>query len=400
LASARDELVPPDEAARLAAVRRYDILDTPPDGAFDRITALAARLCDVPISTITIVDEDRIWFKSKVGVEVDEIGRDPGLCASAVLGEVPYVVTDAAIDPRTLDNPLVRGELGLRFYVGVPLRTSDGYSLGTLNVIDGEAREIRQEQIDTLSDLAAVVMDELELRLAARQAIELEAVREATRYRDAILAGVSHEVRTPLAVLKGIASLEGASTSTDERLRATLRRQVAHLDWLMSQFLDFTHVEGDRLPRPRAEPVDLGGIVAEAIEITADRDAEVTDTTTDAGATVVADPDRVLQIVLELLNNAVRFGPAGGRIELDVVSSDDGLAGISVTDRGPGIDAGDLERIFDRSHRDRGSTGSGVGLYVARALAEAQGGRIEVASRPGEGSRFTVLLPTGAGVTR
>jgi signal transduction histidine kinase len=280
----------------------------------------------------------------------------------------------------------------------VPLRTSDGHSLGTLNVIDGEAREIRQEQIDTLRDLAAVVMDELELRLAARKAVELEAVREAARYRDAILAGVSHEVRTPLAVLKGIASLDGPAT-TDERVRATLRRQVAHLDWLMSQFLDFTHVEGDRLPRPRAERVELAGVVAEAIEIMADRDAEVTATTADASTTVVADPDRVLQIVLELLNNAVRFGPAGGRVELAVVSSDEGLSGIAVTDQGPGIEADDIGRVFDRAHRGFQSTGSGVGLYVARALVEAQGGRIEVASSPGEGSRFTVLLPT-AGAAR
>jgi eukaryotic-like serine/threonine-protein kinase len=121
--------VPADEDARLAAVRRYDVLDTPPDGAFDRITALAARLCHVPISTITIVDEDRIWFKSTHGIEVDEIGRDPGLCASAVIEFEPYVVTDAATDARAMDNPLVRGELGLRFYVGVPLTTATATAL-------------------------------------------------------------------------------------------------------------------------------------------------------------------------------------------------------------------------------------------------------------------------------
>jgi GAF domain-containing protein len=104
----------PDEAQRLAAVRRYQVLDTPPDGAFERITALAARLFDVPISIVSIVDSDRIWFKSHHGLDVDQIDREPGLCASAVLQEGPWLVNDARTDPRTLANPLVAGDLGCR----------------------------------------------------------------------------------------------------------------------------------------------------------------------------------------------------------------------------------------------------------------------------------------------
>ena len=124
------------ELRRMAAVRRYDILDTPPDGVFDRITALAARRFGVPISIISIVDEDRIWFKSHHGLPVEEIGRDPGLCASAILSADPHILTDASIDPRSLANPLVAGDFGLRFYAGVPLTTSDGHNLGTLCIID------------------------------------------------------------------------------------------------------------------------------------------------------------------------------------------------------------------------------------------------------------------------
>lgn len=155
------------EQRRMAAVHRYEILDSPPDGAFDRIAKLAARIFEVPIATITIVDEDRIWFKAKHGIDAEQIGRDPGLCASAVLGIEPWIVNDAASDPRTLSNPLVRGELGLRFYAAVPLTTADGYSLGTINIIDTQPREMTAEQIDTLELLAALVVDELELRLQA-----------------------------------------------------------------------------------------------------------------------------------------------------------------------------------------------------------------------------------------
>jgi len=169
------DLIPSDEADRLAAVRRYDVLDTPPDGAFERITALAARLFDVPISIVSIVDTDRIWFKSHHGLDVDEIGREPGLCASAILHSEPHLVTDAAIDPRTLVNPLVASEFGLRFYAGVPLTTHDGYNLGTLCVIDRHPRATTAAELETLSDLASLVMDELELRLSARRSVSLEA---------------------------------------------------------------------------------------------------------------------------------------------------------------------------------------------------------------------------------
>ena len=159
------------EPERLAAVKRYDILDTPPDGVFDRITAMAARYFNVPISIISIVDHDRIWFKSRHGLAATEIGRDPGLCASAILRDGPHILTDAKRDLHAFANPLVAGEFGLRFYAGMPLRTHDGFNLGTLCVIDKEPREVTADEIAHLEDLASVVMDQLELRLSARIAI-------------------------------------------------------------------------------------------------------------------------------------------------------------------------------------------------------------------------------------
>jgi sigma-B regulation protein RsbU (phosphoserine phosphatase) len=164
-----------DEPARLAAVRRYQILDSPPDGAFDRVASLAAAFFKVPIATVTIVDEDRIWFKAAHGLPgVSEIAREPGLCASVIAQDGLYLVTDAATDARTAGNPLVVGELGVRFYAAAPITTQDGYRLGTVNVIDTKAREITADQTGILTDLAAIVMDQLELRLAALRTVSAE----------------------------------------------------------------------------------------------------------------------------------------------------------------------------------------------------------------------------------
>jgi hypothetical protein len=168
-------IIPADEAERMAAVHQYQILDTPPDGAFDRITALAARLFDVPIAIVSVVDHDRIWFKSHHGTAVEQIDRDPGLCASAILQGGTWVVENAPEDPRALSNPLVAGEFGLGFYAGTPLTTREGYNLGTLCILDFAPRKMSAAEIDTLQDLAAVVMNDLELRLESR--VSAQAVR-------------------------------------------------------------------------------------------------------------------------------------------------------------------------------------------------------------------------------
>jgi GAF domain-containing protein len=231
------DLIPENEEQRLAAVRRYDVLDTPPDGAFDRITALAARLFDVPIAIISVVDHDRIWFKSHHGIDAEEIGRDAGLCASAVCQLEPWLVNDAAVDVRTIDNPLVAGELGLRFYLGVPLVTSDGFGLGTLNVIDVEPREVTEDEIRTLEDLAAIVMDELELRLDARAKLE-DRRRRALELNDEVVQGLA------------LAQLALHADKTDEAATA-VRHTLSAAQAIVGELLESA---GDR---GRLRPGDL-----------------------------------------------------------------------------------------------------------------------------------------------
>ncbi len=162
---------PANEEKRIEALKRYNILDTPPDGSFDRITKLASTIFEVPIAIISLVDTERIWFKSAHGLTINQIGRDPGLCASAILSNDVYVVGDACKDPRSLTNPLVAGEFGLRFYAAAPLQTEDQCNLGTLCIIDKAPRNLTEKEQKILKELADVVMDEMELRLSLRNTV-------------------------------------------------------------------------------------------------------------------------------------------------------------------------------------------------------------------------------------
>jgi diguanylate cyclase (GGDEF)-like protein len=155
------------EDERLDALYRYDVLDTEPEEAFDRITRLAKMVMQTPIALVSLIDRDRQWFKSRQGLEARETPRDISFCGHAIKHDVPMVVTDAREDDRFRDNPLVLGGPMIRFYLGIPLRTPDGQAIGTLCTIDRTPRQPSAEQIALLQDLARLVIDEMELRQLA-----------------------------------------------------------------------------------------------------------------------------------------------------------------------------------------------------------------------------------------
>lgn len=152
------------EEARLEALNGYRILDTPPEESFDRLTRLAARILGTPIALMSLVDRDRQWFKSRVGLEASATPREFAFCAHVIAGDETMVVSNAKDDSRFAQNPLVTGEPNISFYAGAPLRTPSGHALGTLCVIDAQPRELSDEQRAILEDLAAMAVSELELR--------------------------------------------------------------------------------------------------------------------------------------------------------------------------------------------------------------------------------------------
>ncbi len=167
--------VPKNEKKRLEVLWQYELLDTIPEGAFDDLTALAAHICEAPIALITLVDENRQWFKSRFGISVAETTRDISFCAHAILQNDLFIVPDALKDARFAHNPLVTSEPNIRFYAGAPLITPDGHALGTLCVIDKVPRELRPDQQQALRVLARHVVTQLELR---RRSLELTRASE------------------------------------------------------------------------------------------------------------------------------------------------------------------------------------------------------------------------------
>jgi len=161
--------IPKNEAQRIKVLWQYEILDTVPEEVFDDLTELAARICEAPIAMITLVDENRQWFKSKIGVTINETSRDISFCGHAIEQSDLFIIPDATLDKRFAKNPLVTSDPKIRFYAGAPLITPDGHALGTLCVIDKVPRELTADQKQALRVLARHVMTQLELRRHSRE---------------------------------------------------------------------------------------------------------------------------------------------------------------------------------------------------------------------------------------
>ena len=170
-----------NEKKRLKVLWQYEVLDTVPEELFDDLTELAARICEAPIAMISLVDEKRQWFKSRIGTDVRETSREVSFCSHAIRQSDLFIVPDATLDKRFARNPLVTSEPRIRFYAGAPLITPDGYALGTLCVLDKSPRQLRQEQKQALTILARHVVSQLELRRRSRELVRVREEKKQTQ---------------------------------------------------------------------------------------------------------------------------------------------------------------------------------------------------------------------------
>lgn len=215
-----------DEAGRLKALRQYRILDTEPEQAFDDLTLIASQICGVPIALISLVDEDRQWFKSRIGIEARESSRSVSFCAHAILQDGIFTVPDASKDERFCDNPFVKSDPGIRFYAGAPITTQEGYALGTLCVIDYVPRKLTSEQINALQALERQVTAQLELRR------NLDELRVALEGIDTLSALIPYCSTCELNIVIP------ADTAAMQKVTAGLKEILAGKHWPEEEVMD------------------------------------------------------------------------------------------------------------------------------------------------------------------
>lgn len=400
--------LPFNEVARLSALRRYGILDSEASPAFDALTKLTSRLFGVPMALVSLVDEERQWFKSRVGMDLCQTSRDQAFCAWALLGDDILEVLDPRSDSRFADNPLVVGPQQIRYYAGAPLVTPDGLTLGTLCLLDTRPHSaLTLDQRETLRTLATAVMGEMNLHASRLQSeLALSAACDLDSLARERLGALAEAFNTPLTALLGYGQLLHSAThngSSDPKLE-TLGRYADAIQSAGKALLELvnTTLETMRIhhgAQPTASAggsVNLHSLLDEVHTLTAPL-AEQRGMSMRLSLTkslwVRADGIRLKQMVLALVSNALRHA-GRGVIDLNAHLSPDGReASITISDQGPGLPP-DMEAFLTLQsssdpllHVHRG------GLAVVRNLAAMQSLPLAVENTPGMGCVVHIAVP-------
>lgn len=397
--------IPENESARLQALESLAVLDTLAEEQYDDIVRIAAQICGAPTALISLVDRERQWFKARLGLDAQETPRAHAFCAHAIADAEPLVVRDAEADPRFEDNPLVVGEPGIRFYAGAPIEFGDDIRLGTLCVIDYQPRDLDAGQLETLQALSRQVTALLQLRRRNQELAQAaEELKRSNEELDRFAYTVSHDLREPLRSVCGFTDLlkrrHADELSGDGREFLDLVSNSAHrMDAMIGGLLELAKAgRDDWCP----VPVELDQVMRHAQANLNDAirrsDAEIE---VAALPCVPGEEALLVQLFQNLLANSIKFARDGvaPRIRVAASREADGSR-ITVSDNGRGIEAGALESVGELFRRGAGNDaieGLGLGLTLCRRIAERHGGRLELESEPGQGTRVSVLLPDSRG---
>ncbi|MGS2719673.1 ATP-binding protein [Paraglaciecola aestuariivivens] len=391
-----------DEVERLKALYDYDVLDTEAEKVFDDLTQLAAQICGMPITLISLVDPDRQWFKSKVGLDAKETSRDIAFCAHAIHQKHIFEVEDTLKDERFFDNPLVTSPPSIRFYAGTPLITPGGHAIGTLCVIDGKPNKLTTEQRLSLEVLGRSVISQMELRKHIKQ-LEL-----ANQHKTEFLSNMSHELRTPLNAIIGFSRLMLDDVKT-HNLPEKFSQYLSHIDFsgnkllnVINSVIDLNKIEAGQM-QEKIEPIQIAEFLIGLhgmLSILADEKgiALSFDLADDLPAFLAIDHAKVSQIITNLVHNAVKFTDKNKSVQAKFSWQQDKLS-ISVSDQGVGISNADQAKLFTKFQQvgnRKNVEGSGLGLAICKSLVNLLKGEISVQSTLGQGSVFNVSLPASA----
>jgi len=394
--------LPQNEDERLAELLSYDVLDTEAEQLFDDLTALASQICETPIALISLIDPNRQWFKSRVGLDAEETSRDIAFCSHAILQSDVFEIPNATLDPRFHDNPLVTGAPDIRFYAGAPLITPSGHAIGTLCAIDSKPRKLTETQKASLQTLSKSVVAHLELKRKNR---ELE---RTSQFKSDFLSYVSHEIRTPLNAINTFSQLlEGEAQKLN--LPSSFTTPLSHVSQsgerlleIVNSVLDIKQIEAGKMRvMPRAvNTKDFFTHLFSLTKIRAEDSGIVFSTSIDDAVpdSLFFDDTKFGQVALNLLSNAIKFTNHGKSVKAQVKYKN-GKVIFNVIDQGIGMSDDDQKRLFtpfERMENARQISGTGLGLNISKRLVELMDGSIKVSSKLNHGTRISVTLPADA----
>lgn len=406
---------PDDEKQRIEALTSLNILDTPPEEKFDRITKIAQIIFDVPIALVSLVDENRQWFKSCMGLSERETPRSMSFCAHAILNDDVMVIEDATKDERFSDNPLVTGPPLIKFYAGKPLRDPNNHMLGTLCIIDTVPRKLSKADARVLSDLATWVESEFSSLRLTRQlkdnAQKLLLAEAELRTKNVILESenrmktdqliasekmsalgtmssrLAHDLKNPLTIIKMSSELLSekleASMNDDMKTKCgMLKSAVQNMERIIADTLNFVKTSELQISNYSIKTI----IQKSASNFTFDKDMSII--LPEYDAQVNCDAEKMLAVFSNLISNSIQAIEKSGTITIKITDKSPSVL-IEIIDSGPGIPEDDLEKIFEPLFTSK-STGTGLGLNICKSIIEQHKGTIYAQNNP---TTFCIELP-------
>ncbi|WP_338373493.1 GAF domain-containing sensor histidine kinase [Marivirga tractuosa] len=396
--------IPDNENERLKELRRLNILDSEQEKDFDELVELASIICGVPISLVTLVDADRQWFKSKKGVSVDSTHRDVSFCGHAIHGDDIFIIENAVADERFYDNPLVVDDPSIRFYAGMPIKSENGFNLGTLCVIDSEPKSLDETQIRALRILGGQASKLIELR---DKKLRLESTNEKLQslneLNSQITSIISHDLKGPIKSMRAYLNSKYIDANRPEdlaQLFPLVKNNLNSLDELVENLLEWSRSTND----VNFVEINIKDVVLEICSLfegnALDKDIELKCGIGD-DLKVVADLSMIRFVLRNLINNAIKF-TENGLVKVDIEETDNKKAVIKVIDTGVGIPNDLLKRLKLKDKKistkgTRNEKGTGLGLQLVREFLSIHKTDLNIESEENKGSTFSFVLPLALG---
>jgi signal transduction histidine kinase/DNA-binding response OmpR family regulator len=426
----------PNHICKKNFLMELNLLNSIPESDFDEIVQIASALARTPISLLTFLDGDKLWFKSKTGITEKCIDKADSFCSHTIDRNQALIIEDASKDVRFNKTSLLHDPVNMKFYAGVPITAGNSEAVGSLCVIDRTPRTFSETQKEALIRLRnqverlillrkkindhehtiSTLMEEVEYRSKLESAFIQEKIKseESTKTKELFLANMSHEIRTPLNAIIGFSHQMGKTDLLPQQrlYMDSIQSAAKNLMNIINDILDMSKIDAGKLPIEKI-PFNFTEVIKDALSITSEKasekglrlnlslDIKISDH-------LIGDPQRLRQILINLINNAIKFTTRGViKVKTWLVEEreDSQVISIAVSDTGMGMDESFLKRIFENFSQAESSTsrqfgGTGLGLSITKQLLELMGGEITVESELDNGSTFTIKVPFSKSETR